>query len=268
MPNPSKDHLRASLAERTISDALRSFAMPLGCPVGFLEHARVPSVERLPDDDPVVRTFTRDGVGVVSVPCVDDLDLDLDAHDTQELLTLTRREARPGSVVVLRAAQLMVNEDPAVVAILDDGTLVQRRAVAAAMVSNPRSTVLDMLRNDVTASDWQRAGGASPASHRIGALCGGVLVALASVEPAIGKVARVRVVVANSHRRRGYGRLVLQAATMHVLREGLLPFCRLAMNDLAARALAGGVGFVTFARALTLRVTAMRHSHATTGNDG
>ncbi len=240
--------------------------MPLGCPVGFLEQARVTSVERLHDEEPVVRTFSRDGAGVVSVPCADDLDLDLEEAETLELLAFTQREASPGSLVALRTVQLMVNEDPAAVVVLDGRTLVQRRGVVAAMVSNPRPTVLDMLRNGVTSGDWHRAGGATPASHRIGALCGGVLVALASVEPAIGRVARVRVVVANSHRRRGYGQLVFQAAVMHVLREGLLPFCRLAMNDVAAHALARGVGFVGFARALTLRVAAMRRSHASVGD--
>ena len=67
MPNTSTG-LRASLDARSVADALRSYAMSLGCPVGYLERQRVATVERHGDEQRVVRTFVRDGAGLVSVP--------------------------------------------------------------------------------------------------------------------------------------------------------------------------------------------------------
>ena len=84
---------------------------------------------------------------------------------------------------------------------------------------------------------------------------GGVLVALATVDAPQGRLARVRVLVSPRHRRMGYGRAVLHALVRHVLSQGFIPFVRLAVGDLAARTLASTVGFVAFARALTLYVT-------------
>jgi hypothetical protein len=49
--------------------------------------------------------------------------------------------------------------------------------------------------------------------------------------------------------------VVLHALARHVLSQGFIPFVRLTVGDLAARALASTVGFVSFARALTLHVT-------------
>ena len=256
MSNSSKGR-RARLADRSIADALRSCAMPLGCPVGFLERHRVATVERLPDDQRVVRTFVRDAVGVVSVPCEDEVDLGLDPSDVQELIALTRLEVSPGSVIDLRGARLTVNDDPAAVELLDECTLAPSPTIAGVLVYDPRRAVLDMLRHDVSAWEWNEGGGNIVSPHRVGALQGGVLVALATVDAPQGRLARVRVLVAPRHRRMGYGRVVLHTLVRHVLSQGFIPLVRLAVGDLASRALANTVGFVSFARALTLHVTRM-----------
>ncbi len=254
MSNSSKD-LRASLADRSVADALRSCAIPMGCPVGFLERHRVATVERMCDDEPVVRTFVRDAVGVVSVPCEEEVDLGLDPAEVEELLSLTRLEAAPGSVIELRSARLTVSDDPAAVELLDESTLAPSPRVTGMLVYDPRRDVLDMLRHDVTSRDWNDGGGNVESPHRVGALQGGVLVALATVDAPRGRLARVRVLVSPKHRRMGYGRVVLHALARHVLNQGFTPFARLAVGDLAARALATTVGFVSFARSLTLHVT-------------
>jgi predicted GNAT family acetyltransferase len=243
------------LTERSVAEALRSCAMPLGCPVGYLERHRVATVERLCDEAAVVRTFVRDSVGLVSVPCEDEFELGLDPADVQELISLTRLEAAPGSVIALRSARLTVSDDPAAVQLLDERTIAPSPAVAGALVYDPRRDVLDMLRHDVSPWEWQQAGGATASLHRVGAMQGGVLVALASVDAPQGRLARVRVLVAPRHRRMGYGGAVLHTLAQHVLAQGFIPSVRLAVGDLAARTLAGAVGFVSFARALTLHVT-------------
>lgn len=253
MSNSSKD-FRAALAERSVAAALRSCALPLGCPVGFLERHRVATVERQCDDEPVVRTFVRESVGLVSLPCEDAVGLGLDPAEVQELIAITRLEASPGSVIELRSARLTVSEDPAAVALLDECTLAPVPRVAGMLVYDPRRDVLDMLRHDVSPSEWNEGGGNVESPHRVGALQGGVLVALATVDAPQGRLARVRVLVSPQHRRMGYGRAVLHALVRHVLSQGFIPFVRLAVGDLAARTLASTVGFVAFARALTLYV--------------
>lgn len=250
----SSQNLRASLAERSVADALRSCALPLGCPVGFLERHRVATVERLSDREPVVRTFVRDVVGLVSVPCEDDVGLELDPAEVQELIALTRLEVAPGSVIELRSVRLTVSDDPAAVALLDECTIAPSPKVAGMLVYDPRRDVLDMLRSDVSPQEWNEGGGNIESPHRVGALQGGVLVAMATVDAPQGRLARVRVLVSPDFRRRGYGRAVLHALVRHVLSQGFIPFVRLAVGDLAARALASTVGFVSFARALTLHV--------------
>ncbi len=229
--------------------------MPLGCPVGYLERHRVATVERLCDEQPVVRTFVRDSVGLVSVPCEELVDLGLDPAEVQELISLTRLEASPGSVIDLRSARLTVDNDPAALELLDESTLGPAPRVAGMLLYDPRRDTLDMLRHDVSPSEWIEAGGDSPSPHRVGAMQGGVLVALASVDMPQGRLARVRVLVSPRHRRMGYGKVVLHALVKHVLNQGFIPLVRLAVGDLAARTLARTVGFVSFARALTLRVT-------------
>ncbi len=257
MSHPSKN-LRNSLAKRSVADALRSCAIPLGCPVGFLERHRVASVERRGDDEQVVRTFVRDAVGVVSFPNEDGGDLGFDSSDVQELLSLTRRETVPGSVIELRGARLTVSEDPAAVEVLDECTISPSPRVTGMLVYDPQRAVLDMLRHDVSPQDWNEGGGNVASPHRVGALQGGVLVALATVDAPEGRLARVRVLVSPRHRRMGYGRVVLHALARHVLSQGFTPFARLAVGNLAARALATTVGFVSFARSLTLHVTQVR----------
>ncbi len=252
MPNSSTG-LRASLAHRSVADALRSYAMSLGCPVGYLERQHVATVERQGDEQQVVRTFVRDGVGLVSVLSGAE-ELGLKPAEVEALLSLTRREASPGSVIALRTARLTVSDDPAAVALLDESTLSPAPNVAGMLVYDPSRFVLDMLRHDVSPDAWNEGGGRLDSPHRVGALQGGVLVALATVEAPEGLLARVRVLVSPRHRRMGYGHAVVHALVRHVLSQGLLPVVRLAVGDHAARALASTVGFASFAQALTLHV--------------
>jgi len=252
MPNSSTG-LRASLAHRSVADALRSYAMSLGCPVGYLERQHVATVERQGDEHQVVRTFVRDGVGLVSVLSGAE-ELGLKPAEVEALLSLTRREASPGSVIALRTARLTVSDDPAAVALLDEPTLSPAPKVAGMLVYDPSRFVLDMLRHDVSPDAWNEGGGRLDSPHRVGALQGGVLVALATVEAPEGLLARVRVLVSPRHRRMGYGHAVVHALVRHVLSQGLLPVVRLAVGDHAARALASTVGFASFAQALTLHV--------------
>jgi GNAT superfamily N-acetyltransferase len=252
MPNSSTG-LRASLTDRSVADALRSYAMSLGCPVGYLERQHVATVERQGDEQQVVRTFVRDGVGLVSVLSGAE-ELGLKPAEVEALLSLTRREASPGSVIALRTARLTVSDDPAAVALLDESTLSPAPKVAGMLVYDPSRFVLDMLRHDVSPDAWNEGGGRLDSPHRVGALQGGVLVALATVEAPEGLLARVRVLVSPRHRRMGYGHAVVHALVRHVLSQGLLPVVRLAVGDHAARALASTVGFASFAQALTLHV--------------
>ena len=255
MPNTSTG-LRASLDARSVADALRSYAMSLGCPVGYLERQRVATVERHGDEQRVVRTFVRDGAGLVSVPSGEE-ELGLELAEVEALLSLTRLEASPGSVIALRTARLTVSDDPSAVELLDESTLSPAPKVAGMLVYDPSRFVLDMLRHDVSPDAWNEGGGGLDSPHRVGALQGGVLVALATVEAPEGLLARVRVLVSPRHRRMGYGHAVVHALVRHVLSQGLLPVVRLAVGDHAARALARTVGFVSFAHSLTLHVTSV-----------
>ena len=87
-------------------------------------------------------------------------------------------------------------------------------------VIDPQPAVLDMLRAEVAPTEWREGGGDITGTRRIGALSGGVLVALATVEPPMGRLARIRVIVSPSYRRRGLGRLVLLALARKALNEG------------------------------------------------
>lgn len=256
MSDPATEFPSRSLAPRSVADVLRSCAAPLGVPVGYLEVQRVASVLREAGDEAEVRTFARGAVALVSLPSVDVHALDLDESSVQELIALTRNDASPGSIVVVNGVRLEIDEDPASLLAADAGTIdTSRRFPPAALVYDPKPTVLDMLRNDVSREDWAKGGGDLESPHRVGALAGGALVALASVETPLHHTARVRVVVARGQRRRGLGRLVLSTLATNVLRQGLIPHARLAHGDAGARALAASVGFVPFARTLTLRVS-------------
>ncbi len=246
-----------SLAQRSVSDALRSWALLLDCPVGYLEEQRVDWLERDSSDAPFVMTFVRGHVGLVSLPNADSRDFDLESDELQSLLAITRAETHVGETVQLRDAMLEVENEPSALAVVDHQTLTVEPRVLASLVYDPRPAALDMLRHEVTPHDWHKGGGTVESPHRVGAISGGVLVALASVTRPVGQMARIRVVVAPTHRRRGFGRLVLRALARHVIDQGLLPFCRLAVNDVAARALASAVGFVSFAQSLTMRVTSI-----------
>lgn len=161
----------------------------------------------------------------------------------------------PGSVIEIGSTRFTVSSDPAAVELLDDSTIGPLPAIAGTLVYDPRPDVLAMLRHDVSPSEWNACGGNLDSPHRVGAMQGGVLVALASVDAPAGRMARVRVLVSPRHRRMGYGAAVLHALARHVLSQGLTPFMRLAAGDLASRALATTVGFVGFARSLSLHVT-------------
>ena len=247
-----------SFAERSISDALRSLSIQMGCPVGYLQTQRVESHERA-DESPLLLTFARGAVGLVSLPSADACDhafsLDFDPDELSDLIAMTRAETVGGVLVQLGDTTLVVDDEPASLLIVDHETLSHAFPSTAALVYDPRPTVLDMLQHEVSTVDWQKGGGGMEAPHRVGLLVGGVLVALASVTQPIGHLARIRVIVAPTHRSRGLGRVVLQALARHVIDQGLLPFCRLAMNDLGARAMTSAVGFAQFARTLTLRVS-------------
>jgi GNAT superfamily N-acetyltransferase len=217
----------------------------------------------------VLRTFARGAVALVSLPSADACEhafsLDFDTDELHDLIAMTRAETVGGVTVQVGETVLVVDDEPASLMMVDHDTLHSAFPVAAAFVYDPQPTVLDMLQHEVSSADWQKGGGGMPAPHRVGLLIGGVLVALASVADPIGHLARIRVLVAPTHRSRGLGRIVMQVLARHVLDQGLLPFCRLAMNDLAARAMIGAVGFGQLARTLTLRVSTIGSEGAVYG---
>lgn len=249
------DKTTRTLAARSVSDVLRSCAAPLGVPVGYLESSRVRSVSRTADDDNVVRTFTRGPVALVSLPNAARCEFELDDASLRELIALTEGDASAGRVV-LQGVQLEIDGDPAPVFAADALTLDDPRPHARAMlVYDPSPVAMSMLRHDVSADEWSRGGGDMPAMHRVGALAGGVLVALASIEEPRDHIARARVVVSPGQRRRGLGRLALATLASNVVKRGLIPYAHIAHDADAERALARSVGFVPFARTLTLRVS-------------
>ncbi|WP_439644160.1 GNAT family N-acetyltransferase [Gemmatimonas sp.] len=134
-------------------------------------------------------------------------------------------------------------------AVVDQQTVTADPAWKAVLVYEPASILLDTLRFDVSNEEWQ------PFAHarddearsvlRIGAIRGGVLVALAAAERPEGRLSRLRVLVSPAFRQIGLGHLVLHRAVRALLHEGLLPYARLATTELAPRALARAVGFVS-----------------------
>ncbi len=270
MPDRSIDSAPVMLAKRSVADALRSWAISLGCPVSYLEQARVVSVLRdFAEDEREVRIFARGESAVVSMPSADARDFDLGNNEIAELVELARGNAEPGTFLIMRGRTLVVGDEPVAISLLDHDTFKTATNLArAVIVYDPRPDLLDSLRNEVSAVEWEKGGGLLRSPHRVGALAGSVLVALATVSTADGHVGRIRVVVAPKFRRRGFGRLVLQALAKNVLAEGLLPSARIGPNDSAARALAGATGFVLFARALTLRITAVPQRQAAHGGAG
>ena len=151
-----------SFAERSISDALRSLSMEMGCPVGYLETQRVESHERA-DESPLLLTFARGAVGLVSLPSADACDhafsLDFDPDELSDLIAMTRAETVGGVLVQLGDTTLVVDDEPASLLIVDHETLSHAFRSTAALVYDPRPTVLDMLQHEVSTVDWQKGGG-------------------------------------------------------------------------------------------------------------
>jgi len=255
MRDVSREHRAPGLAERTVGEALRSFAQIMGCPVAYLERPRAVTVERLHDPQPVVRTFLREAIGVVSLPNPQAVSLALDPAQVQELLALTRQDVAAGATLAVRAARLVVSSDPASVSVIDERTLGTAPRSTAMLVYEPTAEAVDELRQDVGDPAWKANGAPSLVMRCVGALRGGSLVALASAEAAEGRLSRIRVLVAPGFGGAGIGELVLHALARLVLQDGLVPYVRLAATDLTARAMARTVGFVAFARGLTLQVT-------------
>jgi GNAT superfamily N-acetyltransferase len=139
-------------------------------------------------------------------------------------------------------------------AMVDDQTITSEPGASAVLVYGPAPMLLDTLRFDVSAEEWQAIAGVNDTGDvrdqlRVGALRGGVLVALATAAYPLGRLSRLRVLVNPAFRQVGLGHLVLHRAVQHVLRDGLLPYATLVSTDLGARALARAVGFVNVSRA-------------------
>lgn len=140
-----------------------------------------------------------------------------------------------------------------VLAMVDEQTLTREPATTAVLVYGPASALLDTLRFDVSAAEWQAFANASESDVqqrlRVGAIRGGVLVALATASVPQGRLSRLRVLVSPAFRQIGLGHLVLHRAVQRVLHDGLLPYATLVSTDLGARALARAVGFVNLSPA-------------------
>lgn len=244
-----------SPAERSIADALRSYAVPLGCPVGYLEQPRTVRLQRSKDDGGHICTFARGEVGVVSLPATAPFVPHVDDATVADLLEATRGDLTQGALLDVAGATMTLDDDP-LLTLLDQQTLRAQASRFASLVYEPREAILDDLRAEVAPLDWREGGGDFDSPRRVGALAGGSLVALATMESPIGRLARLRVVVAPTFRRRGFGRLVLHELSRRVLGEGHLPHARLSVGNLGAHALASAVGFVEFARSLTMRMVA------------
>lgn len=138
-------------------------------------------------------------------------------------------------------------------AMVDDRTLTGEPPANAVLVYGPASGLLDTLRFDVSDAEWRAFAEASDDGVRdrlrVGAMRGGVLVALATASRPQGSLSRLRVLVSPAFRQIGLGHLVLHRAVQRVLYDGLLPYATLVSTDLGARALARAVGFVNVSHA-------------------
>lgn len=247
-----------SPSSRSITDALRSCALTLGCPVAYLERSNgAVHYRRGPHGDGAIHTFWRGAHGVVSLPPRDRLAITVGSSDVSALLAATRRGTAAGTIIELvDGLQLAVDEDPVTMSIADAASLPAHVIAATPLIDNPSAFALDDLRSVVSPEEWRRAGAHIPGARRVGALSGGALVAVATVEPSEGRLARVRAIVAPTHRRKGFGHLVLHELSCRVIHAGQLPYARLALDQEAEVSLAGVAGFVPFARSLTFRVAA------------
>lgn len=141
-----------------------------------------------------------------------------------------------------------------VLVMVDEQTITSEPAATAVLVYGPAPALLDTLRFDVSAAEWQSYANAGESGVqerlRVGAIRGGVLVALATASLPQGRLSRLRVLVSPAFRQIGLGHLVLHRAVQRVLHDGLLPYATLVSTDLGARALARAVGFVSLSPAL------------------
>ena len=99
MAESARESKAVTLLDRSVADALRSWAAPLGCPVAFLESPRTRSLTRVEPDDRCIRTFVRGDVAVVSLPCPDAIESerDLEPIDVDDLLAMTQDDAPLGA---------------------------------------------------------------------------------------------------------------------------------------------------------------------------
>ncbi|MCA0375037.1 MAG: GNAT family N-acetyltransferase [Gemmatimonadetes bacterium] len=125
---------------------------------------------------------------------------------------------------------------------LDAQTLGAPVAARTALVYDPAPLLLEQMQAELSAAEWAQHVPAE-ASHRVGALAGGALVALASVGAPHERLAQIHLVVAPPSRRRGLGHLVLDTIVRRIVAQGLIPFVNVGA-DLRARRLALRVGFV------------------------
>lgn len=142
--------------------------------------------------------------------------------------------------------------DDELLAVVDQQTVTAEPAWKGVLVYEPAAMLLDTLRFDVSHEEWrpfaQHRDDVAQSVLRIGAIRGGVLVALAVAERPEGRLSRLRVLVSPAFRQKGLGHLVVHRAVRALLRDGLLPYARLATTELAPRALARAAGFVSLKR--------------------
>ena len=142
------------------------------------------------------------------------------------------------------------SDDGQLIVMADERTLTATPLARAMLVHEPAAMLLDMMRFDVSHEEWAQY--ATGGDRHVGAMRGGVLVALATADCAEGCLSRVRVLVTPTFRQKGFGHLVLHRVVQQLLRDGLLPYARMAAMDLGARALARAAGFVNVTRNLTM----------------
>lgn len=139
-----------------------------------------------------------------------------------------------------------------ILAVADQQTVTSEPAWKAVLVYEPATLLLDTLRFDVSNEEWAPFASVgdrkAQSMLRIGAVRGGVLVALATAARPEGRLSRLHVLVSPAFRQIGLGHLVLHRAVRALLHDGLLPYARLATTELGPRALARAVGFVSVKR--------------------
>ena len=167
-----------------------------------------------------------------------------------------RQRLGVGTGVAEAAATKPALRSDELLALVDGRTLTAEPANKAVLVYTPAPMLLDTLRFDVSNEDWSPFASACTVAGetvvQVGAMRGGVLVALAVADQPQGRLSRLRVLVSPTFRHIGLGHLVLHRAVRALLRDGLIPYARLATTDLGARALARTVGFVNITRSLGL----------------